>query len=220
MTELSFTSYVEVIRPFLMKNSSKEDAAMFLMDSIAKQLDAEEGKKKKDIRKDGTLKKILRGIAMVPEDIRLASAKKTVVEGVQKYFHTEVLQDLNPHLRSDAVEAWRKFISGDDTIPDSRKEKLLALLDGDDFAAFLAETFIYSINRPCTKTIEDGRQRISIPHLIFTLIYGLGIYLSTLITIIVTGEFSQSLMAFAFFFSIGLFVFLEGFYFFLWRRDI
>ena len=153
MKELSFTSYVEVIRPFLMKNSSAEDAAMFLMDSIAKQLDADEGKKKKDIRKDGTLKKILRGIAMVPEDIRLASAKKTVVEGVQKYFHTEVLQDLNPHL-------------------------------------------------------------------IFTLIYGLGIYLSTLITIIVTGEFSQSLMAFAFFFSIGLFVFLEGFYFFLWRRDI
>ena len=34
------------------------------------------------------------------------------------------------------------------------------------------------------------------------------------------GEVSQPLMAFAFFFSIGLFVFLIGFYFFLWRRDI
>ena len=190
MTEFSFTSYVEVIRPFLMKNSSAEDAAMFLMDSIASQLDAEEDKKKKDIRKDGTLKKILRGIAMVPEELRLASAKKTVVEGVQKYFHVEVLQDLNPHLRADAVEAFRKFISGDDTIPDSRKEKMLALLDGEDFAAFLADSFIYAINRPCTKTIQDGHQKISIPHLIFTLIYGLGIYLSTLITIIVTGEFS------------------------------
>ena len=39
-------------------------------------------------------------------------------------------------------------------------------------------------------------------------------------TLIKMGTFSQALMAFAFFFAIGLFVFLIGFYFFLWRRDI
>ena len=39
-------------------------------------------------------------------------------------------------------------------------------------------------------------------------------------TIIQIGEVSQPLMAFAFFFSLALFVFLISFYFFLWRRDI
>ena len=220
MSELSFSSYVETIRPFLMKHAAKDDAAMFLLDSVSKQIPAEEGKKKKDITKDGTLKKVLRGVAQVPEDIRLATAKSEVVEGVIKYFREDVTQDLNPNLRDEAVEAFRIFVKTDVTLPDSRKAKLLALLEEGDFAIFLAETFIYVINRPCSKSAEDGHQRISIPLLIFTLIYGIAIYVSTLVTIIATGEFSQALMAFAFFFSIGLFVFLLGFYFFLWRRDI
>ena len=220
MSELSFSSYVETIRPFLMKHAAKDDAAMFLLDSVSKQIPADEGKKKKDITKDGTLKKVLRGVAQVPEDIRLATAKSEVVEGVIKYFREDVTQDLNPNLRDEAVEAFRIFVKTDVTLPDSRKAKLLALLEEGDFAIFLAETFIYVINRPCSKSAEDGHQRISIPLLIFTLIYGIAIYVSTLVTIIATGEFSQALMAFAFFFSIGLFVFLLGFYFFLWRRDI
>ena len=220
MSELSFSSYVETIRPFLMKHAAKDDAAMFLLDSVSKQIPADEGKKKKDITKDGTLKKVLRGVAQVPEDIRLATAKSEVVEGVIKYFREDVTQDLNPNLRDEAVEAFRIFVKTDVTLPDSRKAKLLALLEEGDFAIFLAETFIYVINRPCSKSAEDGHQRISIPLLIFTLIYGIAIYVSTLVTIISTGEFSQALMAFAFFFSIGLFVFLLGFYFFLWRRDI
>ena len=220
MSELSFSSYVETIRPFLMKHAAKDDAAMFLLDSVSKQIPADEGKKKKDITKDGTLKKVLRGVAQVPEDIRLATAKSEVVEGVIKCFREDVTQDLNPNLRDEAVEAFRIFVKTDVTLPDSRKAKLLALLEEGDFAIFLAETFIYVINRPCSKNAEDGHQRISIPLLIFTLIYGIAIYVSTLVTIISTGEFSQALMAFAFFFSIGLFVFLLGFYFFLWRRDI
>ncbi|MBR6084393.1 MAG: hypothetical protein IKP61_02105 [Spirochaetales bacterium] len=220
MSELSFSSYVETIRPFLMKHAAKEDAAMFLLDSVSKQIPAGEDKKKKDITKDGTLKKILRGVAQAPEDIRLATAKPEVVEGVVKYFREDVTQDLNPNLRDETVEAFRIYVKADFTLPDTRKAKLLALLEEGDFAIFLAETFIYVINRPCSMNVEDGHQKISIPLLIFTLLYGLTIYISTLVTIVVTGEFSQALMAFAFFFSIGLFLFLIGFYFFLWRRDI
>ena len=221
MSELSFSYYVETIRPFLMKHAAKEDAAMFLLDSVSKQIaDPTEKKNKKYITKDGTLNKILRGVAQVPEDIRLATAKPEVVEGVVNFFREEVMQDLNPNLKDEAVEGFRIYVKTDVSLPDSRKAKLLALLEEGDFAIFLAETFIYVINRPCSRNAEDGHQRISIPLLIFTLLYGLTIYISTLVTIVVTGEFSQALMAFAFFFSIGLFVFLIGFYFFLWRRDI
>ena len=48
MSELSFSSYVETIRPFLMKHAAKEDAAMFLLDSVSKQIaDPTEKKNKK-----------------------------------------------------------------------------------------------------------------------------------------------------------------------------
>ena len=222
MSELSFSSYVETLRPVLLKHSAKNDAALFLLDAVRNQIPSlgEEGKKKKDITKDGTLNKILRGVAQVPEEIRLATAKQSVVEGVVKYFRGEVSQDLNPNIKDEAVESFNILIRSDITLSESRREKLLKLLEGDDFAFFLAETFIYAINRPCSLNIEDGHQKISIPLLIFTLLYGITIYVSTLITIVITGEFSQALMAFAFFFAIGLFVFLIGFYFFLWRRDI
>ena len=218
---LNFGSYVEAIRPYLMKHSAKNDAALFLLNSVKSQIpkSGEEGKKN-DITKDGTLNKMLRGVEQVPEDIRLATAKTDVVEGVIKYFRGEVTEDLNPNLKDEALESFTILVRSDVTLNLSRKDKLLALLEGGDFALFLAEAFIYAINRPARLGIEDGKQKISIPLLIFVLIYGLGIYLSTMLTIIITREFSQPLMAFAFFFSIGISLFLLGFYFFLWRRDI
>ena len=222
MSVLNFGSYVEAIRPYLMKNSAKNDAALFLLNSVKSQIpeSVEEGKKSKDITKDGTLNKMLRGVEQVPEEIRLATAKTSVVEGVIKYFREEVSQDLNPNLKDEAVESFSILVKLDVTLNVTRKEKLLAILEGGDFELFLAESFIYAINRPAKLGIEDGKQKVSIPLLIFVLIYGLGIYLSTMLTIIITREFSQPLMAFAFFFSIGISLFLLGFYFFLWRRDI
>ena len=136
------------------------------------------------------------------------------------YFRTEVAQDLNPHLKADLLDSFFVLIDKDITIPDSKKDSLKALHAGDDLELFLAETFIYAINRVKKPVTEEVQQKISIPLLIFTLLYGISIYAFTLFTMIKMGEISQPLMAFEFFFSIGLFVFLIGFYFFLWRRDI
>ncbi len=100
------------------------------------------------------------------------------------------------------------------------KDDLKSLHAGDDLALFLAETFIYAINRFSQSKAEDGHQRISVPLLVFTFFYAVSIFICTMATIIQLGEVSQPLMAFAFFFSLALFVFLIAFYFFLWRRDI
>ena len=222
MSELSFASYVEAIRPFLMKHPAKEDAAMFLLNSVISQQkpDSQEKGKKKDMTKDGTLNRILRGVLPIPDDIRLATAKPHIAEQVVHYFRKEVAQDLNPHLKDDAVEAFGNLVKADMSIPDSRREKLLALPTETDLAGSLAELFIYAINRPFSKNVEDGHQKISIPLLIFTLLFGVAIYMCTMLTMIRMNEISQPLMAFAFFFAIALFLFLVGFYFFLWRRDI
>jgi len=106
------------------------------------------------------------------------------------------------------------------SIPELKRESLFGILDGGDYARFLSETFIYAINRPFHMDPEEGQQKFSIPFLIFTLVYGISIYGLTMLTIVKTGVFSRALLWFAFFFSIGLFLFFIGFYFFLWRRDI
>lgn len=222
MTELNFASYVDAIHPALMKHSEKEDAALFLLNSVCGQAIFESAKdgKKKNLKKDGTLGRMLRGVLPVPEEIRLATATPEVQKGVVSYFRNEVAGDINPHLKADLLDSFRVLIDKDITIPDSKRESLIALQAGQDLELFLAETFVYAINRFSKPAAEDGKQKISIPLLIFTFLFGISIYACTMYTMMKTGDISQPLMAFAFFFAIGLFLFLIGFYFFLWRRDI
>lgn len=222
MTELSFATYVDAIYPSLMKHSEKEDAALFLLESVREQkiVDSQEEGKKKNPKKDGTLGRMLRGVLPVPEEIRLATADPKVVKGVVSYFRKEVARDINPNLKEDLSDSFRILIEKDITIPDSKRESLESLRAGDDFELFLAETFIYAINRFSKPDIEEGRQKISIPLLIFTFFFGISIFVCTMYTLLKIEEISQPLMAFAFFFSVALYLFLLGFYFFLWRRDI
>lgn len=219
MIELNFASYVDTICPFLMRHSKKEEAALFLLEAVCGQQEIalQEQGKTKNLKTDGTLGRLLRGVLPVPENIRLATATPEGMTGVVAYFRSEVAQDINPHLKADLADSFKALIARDTTIPDSKKESLKALEDQD---LFLAETFIYALNRFHKPVMEDGDQRISIPLLIFTFCFGIAIYACTMYTMIKMGEVSMSLMAFAFFFSIGLFVFLISFYFFLWRRDI
>ena len=130
------------------------------------------------------------------------------------------MQDIHPHLKDEATERLLKLIHEDITIPETRRESLDALAREDDYGRFLSETFIYAINRPCKPESEELNQKISIPLLIFLFLFGVAIYGMTMWTLVRIGTVSQALMAFAFFFSVALFVFLIGFYFFLWRRDI
>ena len=151
---------------------------------------------------------------------RLATADLEVAKGVVSYFRTDVARDIHPKLKDDMRDSFRILIDKDVTIPDAKRESLKSLLEGEDLPLFLAETFLYAINRFSKTDVEDGHQKISIPLLIFTFFYGIAIYFSTMQVTVKMGAVSQPLMAFAFFFSLGLFVFLIGFYFFLWRKDI
>ena len=142
-----------------MKHSKKEDATLFLPDSVTGQeiVASKTDGKKKNLKKDGTLGRMLRGVLPVPEDIRLASADPEVVKGVVSYFRKEVAPDVNPHLKVDVLASFQSLIDKDATIPESKKEDLKKLLAGDDLALFLAETFIYAINRFSKSKPEDGQ---------------------------------------------------------------
>ena len=222
MAELNFVTYVDAVRPALMKHSEKQDAAVFLLNSVSEKKIGEEDVKGKDYTlPDGSsLNRVLRGVLQVPESLRFATARPDVVEGAADYFRNEVMQDIHPHLKDEVTERLVSLIRGDYTIPETRRESLLALSQGDDYGRFLSETFIYAMNRPFNPNLEDGHQKISVPLLVFLFCFAIAVYGLTVFTFIQMGAVSQPLIIFAFFFTVVLFVFLIGFYFFLWRRDI
>lgn len=90
----------------------------------------------------------------VPDSIKQASTIQTVIDGTIDYFRNKVVKDLNPHLKDDTIENFIKFISVDMTIPDSKKKSLIAFHASGDDARFLAEVFLYAVNRP-NKKIDD-----------------------------------------------------------------
>ena len=222
MPELNFVTYVEALRPSLMKHSEKQDAAIFLLNSVSKEKIGEEAAQGKDYTlPDGSsLNRVLRGVLNVPESIRFATARPEIVENAADYFRNEVVQDIHPHLKDEATERLVSLIHGDYTIPEARRESLLKLSQEDDYGLFLSETFIYALNRPFNPNTEDGHQKISIPLLIFLFCFSIAIFGLTIFTFIKMGSVSEALILFAFFYTVVLFVFLIGFYFFLWRRDI
>ena len=226
MAELNFSTYVDAIRPALMKHSGKQDAAIFLLNAVSEQKLGEEEEKKKSPAQDYTLpdgsslNRVLRGVLPVPESIRHATAKPKVVESAADYFQNDVGQDLHPYLKDEVTEKLLSLIQGDYSIPEARRESLLALSQGNDYRRFLSETFIYAINRPINPNPEDGQQKISIPLLVFLFCFSITVFGMTMYTFIRMNEVSTSLIVFAFFFSVVLFILLIGFYFFLWRRDV
>ena len=222
MSELNFATYVDAVRPSLMKHSEKQNAAVFLLNSVSGQKLGEEAANEKNYAlPDGSsLNRVLRGVIPVPESIRYATAKPEVVESAADFFRNEVVQDIHPHLKDEATERLLSLIRGDYTIPEVRRESLLALSQEDDYGRFLSETFIYAMNRPINPNPEDGHQKISIPLLVFLFCFSIAVYGLTMFTFIKMDAVSQPVIIFAFFFSVVLFVFLIGFYFFLWRRDI
>lgn len=222
MSDLNFSTYVDALRPALIQHAEKQDAAIFLLNSVSEPKLGEEAKKGKDYElPDGSsLNRVLRGVQPIPGSFRAASAKPKTAEKAAGYFRSEVMQDIHPQLKEETAERLLTLICNDVTIPEAKRESLQALAKGSDFCRFLSETFLYALNRPVRPAAEDGNQKISVALLVFLFLFGIAVYGMTMYTIIMTGTFSQALMAFAFFFAIGLFVFLIGFYFFLWRRDI
>ena len=99
---------------------------------------------------------MLRGALPVPENIRLATANPEVVKGVVSYFRKEVVREVNPNLKADMLDSFRVLIDKDITIPDSKRESLKELHAGDDLGLFLAETFVYAINRFSKPADEEG----------------------------------------------------------------
>lgn len=87
----------------------------------------------------------------VPDGLRQASMHQEVIDETITYFENKVMKDLNPHLKDDTIDKMIKLIEIDTTIPVSKRKSLMSFHVAGDEARFLAEVFLYALNRPNKK---------------------------------------------------------------------
>ena len=154
MNELNISSYIRIMQPGFKIHDKQEAAGVFLLSSINDQeYVANNGYGTSNL----SSKKISRLVSQddpVPDGLRQASMEQKVIDGTVAYFKKEVMPDLNPHLKDDTIDKMVKLISVDTTIPDSKKKSLMAFHETGDDATFLAEVFLYALNRPNKKLVD------------------------------------------------------------------
>lgn len=151
MNELNISSYIQIMQSGFMAHDKQESAGVFLLESINKQdYVADMGYWTSNL----SSKKISRLISRddpVPDGLRQASMQQVVIDDTIAYFEKEVMPDLNPHLKDDTIDKIIKLIGVDMTIPDSKKKSLMAFHEAGNDATFLAQVFLYALNRPNKK---------------------------------------------------------------------
>ena len=157
MNELNASSYIQIMQSGLKTHDKQETAGVFLLSSINDQeCVANQGYWTSNL----SSKKISRLVSRddpVPDGLRQASMQQEVIDATITYFKKEVMPDLNPHLKDDTLDRIIKLIGVDTTIPDSKKKSLMAFHEAGDDATFLAQVFLYALNKPNKKqnnTIE------------------------------------------------------------------
>ena len=151
MIELNISSYIQIMQSGLMSHDKQETAGVFLLSSINDQ---------EYVTNNGywtsnlSSKKISRLVSRddpVPDGLRQASMHQEVIDETITYFENKVMKDLNPHLKDDTIDKMIKLIEIDTTIPASKRKSLMSFHEAGDEARFLAEVFLYTLNRPNKK---------------------------------------------------------------------
>ena len=135
----------------LMSHDKQEAAGVFLLSSINDQeYVANNGYWTSNLGS----KKISRLVSRddpVPDGLRQASMHQEVIDETITYFKDKVMKDLNPHLKDDTIDKMIRLIDVDATIPVNKRKSLMSFHEAGDDARFLAEVFLYAINRPNKK---------------------------------------------------------------------
>lgn len=152
MDKLNLSSYISSLRSGLKEHDGQESAAVFLLSSINDQKYVAEHGYRTDNLSSKKVSLLMNQKDPVPDGIRQASMKEPVIIETIAYFRDKVMADLNPHLKDDTIDKLLRLIEFDDTVSQNKKNTLMKYhKDGDD-ARFLAETFLYALNRPNKKS--------------------------------------------------------------------
>lgn len=156
MIELNISSYIQIMQQGLVNNDKQESAARLLFNTINDQPYVKEHGFYTASLSSKKISLIVNGAAPVPDGIKQASVIPEVIKTTIDNFRKTVILDLNSHIKEDTLDHIEKLIKADSTISESKQNALLLVRKGEDEAAFLAQVFLYVINRPYEKRKDDS----------------------------------------------------------------
>lgn len=162
MNELNMSSYIQTMQPGLMTHDKQEAAGVFILSAINDQEYVGLNGYRTDNLSSKKISRIVSRQDNVPDGIKQASMIQEVIDETIKYFRNAVMKDLNPHLLDDTIDNFVKLICADPSIPESKKNSLIAFHTAGDDARFLAELFLYAVNRP-NKKVDDVVEYEDVP---------------------------------------------------------
>lgn len=154
MNELNMSSYIQTVQPGLMTHDKQETAGVFLLSAINDQDYVGVNGYRTDNLSSKKISRLVSRDDHVPDGIKQASMLQNVIDATIQYFRDEVIPDLNPHLKDDTIDNMVKLVSVDTTIPEGKKKSLIKFQTSGDDARFLAEAFLYAVNRS-NKKVDD-----------------------------------------------------------------
>jgi len=134
-----------------MTHDKQEATGVFLLSAINDQNYVGLNGYRTDNLSSKKISRLVSRLDPVPDVIKQASMIQIVIDATIDYFRNEVMKDLNPHLKDDTIENFIKLITADKTIPESKRKSLITLHTAGDDARFLAEVFLYAVNKPNKK---------------------------------------------------------------------
>lgn len=143
MADFVISTFLKIMQEGLVEHSSQEACAAFIFEPIINQ-------DKVKISTNLDSKKISRLISRtspVPSDYKEATQNSSVISIIYDYFEDEVINDLNPHTELDTYSNVLKAINTADNVSDEKKEEFKNLYEEKDYSVFLAEAFIYSLQK-------------------------------------------------------------------------
>lgn len=162
MDKLNTASYILTLRVGL-KDSKKEAAATLILGTINDQGYVADHGYYEDLSSK-KISRVLSNLANTPDGIQQASLIDEVIQQTVKNFKTEILPELNPHLKEDTLANMKRLVKSDGTIAEEKKDSLLQYLEKGQIAEFLAYSFLYALNKP---NIQNNVEEVGINDLPF-----------------------------------------------------
>lgn len=151
---------MQILQEGLVTNDGKESCGRFLLQSVTEQPNSY-------CTTDLSSTKISRLRSRenpVPDDIKQASMRPEIIQGVFDYFEDKVMKDLNPALKYDVFEKVHRLIEVDVQVGQLKKKDFFSYYDTGEYGKFLADVFLYTLSRDNKKTPE-GVQYQDVPFL-------------------------------------------------------
>lgn len=150
MPTLDLPSFVKAMQRHLTGYDKQESAFRLITGTINEQSCVIENGYQDNLSPT-QITRIMQGKSPAPDGMRQASALPEVIENTIMGFADKVYPAINPHTRADVIDAVLKLVDGDETISEQKRNELKQVLDDDGESAFLAQAFLYALNRTFTK---------------------------------------------------------------------